>query len=75
MEKALKDSIEDILREREKAARIHEGIKEAVKTAAERFDMKPAQLSKIVGLIEKDREKGGVIDAEREMLDMAADIS
>ncbi|MBN6740738.1 hypothetical protein JKG47_09385 [Acidithiobacillus sp. MC6.1] len=75
MEKALKDSIEDILREREKAARIHEGIKEAVKAAAERFDMKPAQLSKIVGLIEKDREKGGVIDAEREMLDMAADIS
>jgi len=70
----LKAVIEDILNQRAKLAQMNEEIKEAVKAAAERFDMKPAQLNKVIGLVEKERDKGGILDAERETLDMASEI-
>jgi CRISPR/Cas system Type II protein with McrA/HNH and RuvC-like nuclease domain len=70
----LKSAIEDILNQRAKVARVNEEIKEAVKSVAERFDLKPAQLNKVIGLVEKERDKGGVLDAERSILDIAADF-
>jgi CRISPR/Cas system Type II protein with McrA/HNH and RuvC-like nuclease domain len=70
----LKSAIEDILNQRAKVARVNEEIKEAVKAVAERFDLKPAQLNKVIGLVEKERDKGGVLDAERSILDIAADF-
>ncbi len=73
MEKAMRDGIEVVLRERQKIKTLQEGIKDAVQALGEKFDIKPAQLNKIIGLIEKEREKGGVLAAEREMLDVAED--
>ena len=70
----LKAVIEDILNQRTRVAQMNEAIKEAVQEAAKRFDMKPAQLNKVIGLVEKERDKGGVLDAERETLDMASEI-
>ncbi len=73
MEKALRDGIQDILSRRQQIKSIQEEIKEAVAALAERFEMKPAQLNKIIGLVEKEREKGGVLASEREILDQAED--
>ena len=73
MDKALRDGIEDILHQRQKVKSLQDGIKESVAALADRFEMKPAQLSKIVGLIEKEREKGGVLAQERETLEAAED--
>lgn len=71
---ALKSAIEDILNQRARVARLNEEIKESIKAVAERFDLKPAQLNKVVGLVERERDKGGVLDAERSVLDIAADL-
>jgi hypothetical protein len=73
MDKALRDGIDEVLRQRQKVKSLQEGVKEAVATLAERFDIKAAQLNKIIGLIEKEREKGGVLAAERDILDQAED--
>ncbi|MHB1630716.1 MAG: hypothetical protein ACYCR3_09100 [Acidithiobacillus sp.] len=73
MDKALRDGIEEVLRQRQKVKALQEGVKEAVTALAERFDTKPTQLNKIIGLIEKEREKGGVLASEREILDQAED--
>ncbi len=70
----LKSAIEDILNQRARVARLNEEIKESVKAVAERFDLKAAQLNKVIGLVEKERDKGGVLDAERSILDIAADL-
>lgn len=74
MDNTLRDSINDILNQRQKVKGIQESIKESVAEVAERFDMKPAQLNKIIGLVEKERDKGGVLSAERELLDMAEEV-
>lgn len=73
MEKALRDGIDGILNQRQKIKSMQDGVKEAVTALAERFDMKPAQLNKVIGLIEKEREKGGVLALEREILEQAED--
>ncbi len=73
MDKALRDGIEEVLRQRQKVKALQEGVKEAVTALAEKFDTKSAQLNKIIGLIEKEREKGGVLASEREILDQAED--
>ena len=74
IDSALKSAIEDILNQRARVARLNEEIKEAIKAVADRFDLKPAQLNKVVGLVERERDKGGVLDAERSVLDIAADL-
>lgn len=73
MEKALRDGIGEVLNQRQKIKTLQEGVKEAVTALAEKFDMKPAQLNKVIGLIEKEREKGGVLVSEREILEQAED--
>lgn len=75
MEKALRDGIADVLNQRQKIKTLQEGIKESVAALAERFDLKPAQLNKVIGLVEKEREKGGVLAAERGILDTAEDAT
>lgn len=73
MEKALRDGIGEVLNQRQKIKTLQEGVKEVVVALAEKFDMKPAQLNKVIGLIEKEREKGGVLVSEREILEQAED--
>ncbi len=72
--KAYKDAIDDILRQREKVAHLQEGIKEAVKVIAERFDQKPAQVNKVIAMVEKEREKGGVVEEHHQLLDQVESI-
>ncbi|WP_215844556.1 hypothetical protein HHS34_005475 [Acidithiobacillus montserratensis] len=75
MEKdAIKEGLQDILNQRSKIARMQEEVKEAVKALAERFDRKPAEINKIIGLIEKERDKGGVIADARNLLDEAEEM-
>ena len=73
MEKVLRDGIGEVLNQRQKIKTLQEGVKEAVTALAEKFDMKSAQLNKVIGLIEKEREKGGVLVSEREILEQAED--
>jgi Asp-tRNA(Asn)/Glu-tRNA(Gln) amidotransferase A subunit family amidase len=71
---AMKDALRDILNLRAKIAQKQEEAKEAVKALAERFDRKPAEINKIIGTIEKERSKGGVIADARALLDEAEEM-
>jgi cytochrome c556 len=64
-------AMEDILDRMERIAAQKQQIQEDVKAIAERLDEKPAKIKKVISLMEKERAKGGVIDAESEILDMA----
>lgn len=75
MEQALRDGIQDILNQKTRAKRIQDEIKESVAALAERFDMKPARLNKIINLVDKEQSQGGVIEAEREILTDAEDAA
>lgn len=71
---AMKDALRDILNLRAKIAQKQEEAKEAVKALAERFDRKPAEINKIIGYIEKEQDKGGVIADARALLDEAEEM-
>lgn len=75
MEAALREGINNILNQRVKLKAMQDSLKEDVSAIAERFDMKPAQLNKVIGLVEKEREKGGVLKAEQGLLEMAVDAA
>ncbi len=64
-------AMEDILDRMERITAQKQQIQEDVKAIAERLDEKPAKIKKVISLMEKERAKGGVIDAESEILDMA----
>ncbi len=75
MERTLRDGIQDILNQKIRLKQIQDEIKESVLALAERFDMKPARLNKIINLVDKERSQGGVIEAEREILADAEDVA
>lgn len=64
-------AMEDILDRQERIAAQKQQIQEDIKAIAERLDEKPARIKKVISLMEKERAKGGVIEAEGEILDMA----
>lgn len=64
-------AMEDILDRQERIAAQKQQITDDIKAIAERLDEKPAKIKKVITLMEKERAKGGVIDAEGEILDMA----
>lgn len=64
-------AMEDILDRQERIAAQKQQIQEDIKAIAERLDEKPAKIKKVISLMEKERAKGGVIEAEGEILDMA----
>jgi hypothetical protein len=68
-------AIEDVINRRTAIASMQEQLKEDVKAIAEYLDIKPAQLNKIIGLVEKERENGDVVESERDILDMVEDIA
>ena len=68
-------AIEDVINRRTAIASMQEQLKEDVKGIAEYLDIKPAQLNKIIGLVEKERENGDVVESERDILDMVEDIA
>ncbi|OCX67808.1 hypothetical protein A6M27_16610 [Acidithiobacillus thiooxidans] len=75
MEQALRDGIQDVLNQKTRVKQIQDEIKESVLALAERFDMKPARLNKIINLVDKEQSRGGVIEAEREILTDAEDAA
>ncbi|WP_031568811.1 hypothetical protein [Acidithiobacillus thiooxidans] len=75
MEQALRDGIQDVLNQKTRVKQIQDEIKESVAALAERFDMKPARLNKIINLVDKEQSQGGVIEAEREILTDAEDAA
>ena len=64
-------ALEDILDRRERIERMNEQIQDDIKSVAERFDMKPARVRKVLTLMEQEKKKGGVIDEAMEILEMA----
>ena len=68
-------AIEDVINRRASIASMQEQLKEDVKAIAEYLDIKPAKLNKIIGLVEKERETGDVVEEERDTLDTVADIA
>lgn len=72
--KEFRDAVEDVLRQRQKVAQMQESIKEAVKAIAERFDRKPAQIGKVIALVEKERDKGGALEDQHNILDDAESV-
>ena len=70
-----KKAIEDVINRRTAIHSMQEQIKEDIKAIAEYLDIKPAQLNKIIGLVEKERENGDVVESERDILDMVEDIA
>ena len=67
-----KQTLEDILRRRASIKEDTQQIREDIKALAKRLDAKPAVINKIITLVEKDREKGDVIDTERDIVDAAS---
>jgi hypothetical protein len=57
-----KKAIEDVINRRTAIHSMQEQIKEDIKAIAEYLDIKPAQLNKIIGLVEKERENGDVVE-------------
>lgn len=75
MDQKGKDAIEDIINRRESIASMQSQIKEDIKAIAEHLGGKPAHLSKIIALVEKEREKGDVISGERDIIDVAEEMA
>lgn len=50
-------------------------IKDAIKTLASEMGVKTAVVNRILGLVEKERSKGGIIADEREVVDTAGQIA
>lgn len=72
--KKAREAIEDIINRRTKIAAMQEQLKEDVKAVAEHLGLKPARLSKVIALVEKERLTGEVVGEEREMLDVVEDL-
>ncbi|MHB1632476.1 MAG: hypothetical protein ACYCQL_09740 [Acidithiobacillus sp.] len=75
LDQKAKDAIEDIINRREGITSMQTQIKEDIKAVAEYLGGKPAQLSKIIALVEKEREKGDVISGERDIIDAAEEMA
>lgn len=71
----VKKAIRDILNRKASIARETDQIKDDIKAVAVAMGTKPAAVNKILGLIEKEKAKGGVIDSERDILDFADEVS
>lgn len=70
-----KKAIQDVIERREGANQVLAQIKEDIKSIAERLGVKPAQINKVISLVEKERGKGGVIEVERNIIDAAEDMA
>ena len=66
-----REAIEDIINRREGINSIQAQIKEDIKAIAEYLAVKPAQVARIISLVERERAKGDVLDAERGVIDAA----
>ncbi|WP_291520698.1 hypothetical protein [Acidithiobacillus sp.] len=75
LDQKTKEAVEDIINRREGIASMQTQIKEDIKAVADHLGVKPAQMSKIISLVEKEREKGDVISGERDIIDAAEEMA
>ncbi len=67
---------ESILNQKEELKKGQSDIKDAIKTLASEMGVKTAVVNRILGLVEKERSKGGgIIADEREVVDTAGQIA
>ena len=69
-----KKIFEAILNQKEELKEIQETLKESVKKLADELGVKPAVVTRILGLVEKERAKGGVLADERDVVETAGEI-
>ena len=69
-----KKRFEAILNQKEELKETQETLKDAIKQLADEMGVKPAYIAKILGLVEKERAKGGVIADERDILETAGEL-
>ena len=66
-----REAIEDIINRQEGINSIQTQLKEDIKAIAEYLAVKPAQVARIISLVERERAKGDVLEAERGVIDAA----
>ena len=70
-----REAIEDIINRREGINSIQAQLKEDIKAIAEYLAVKPAQVARIISLVERERAKGDVLEAERGVIDAAESMT
>lgn len=66
-----REAIEDIINRREGINSIQTQLKEDMKAIAEYLAVKPAQVARLISLVERERAKGDVLETERGVIDAA----
>lgn len=69
-----KEAIADIMARREGILSLQTQLKEDLKAVAEHLAIKPAQLTRMISLAERERAKGRVLEEEREIIDAAESL-
>ncbi|GEM_PF-1081371 len=69
-----REAIEDIINRREGINSIQAQLKEDMKAIAEYLAVKPAQVARLINLVERERAKGDVLETERSVIDAAASM-
>ena len=69
-----REAIEDIINRREGIASMQVQIKEDINAVAEYLAVKPAQVARIISLVERERAKGDILDTERGLIDAAESL-
>ncbi len=70
----IKKRIEGIIAQKEELKEAQKGIKDSIGMVAEELGVKPAFVSRIISIIEKERSKGGFIADEMEAITTAEKI-
>ncbi|MBU2805638.1 hypothetical protein HF668_10870 [Acidithiobacillus ferridurans] len=71
LDQKAREAIEDIITRREGINSMQAQIKEDIKAVAEYLAIKPAQVGKIISLVERERAKGDAIETERDIIETA----
>ena len=68
------DKIRAIIENRIRISLDQEALKEDVAAVAMELNMKSSKLNRLISLIMREQAKGGIIDEETELIDMAEEI-
>ena len=66
-----REVIEDILNRRQGIQSMQAQLKEDLKALADYLAVKPTQVARIISLVERERAKGDILAAERDLIDAA----
>ena len=66
--------LESLMNAKEEIKQTQKDLKDGIKNLADEMDVKPAVLTKIISLVEKERAKGGIIADEKSILEIAESL-